>query len=226
MGPDFRGVSIMVFDRSMARSFVLGAIALLLVTSSASAQRGRGFRWLFGTSKVEIATLAEVQGDLKLSDEQKTRITEIYDQLRDDRRAMFGTGFGKASEIFQRSEALNAEAATKVEALLDDAQRKRLQEIAIQQNGPRSLHDPAVVELLELSDEQKAKLSGVRDENRTEFESAFAQHGREWRRQAGDLVEKFDERLLAVLTPEQRERFDQLAGERLEIDYSQLRGRR
>jgi Spy/CpxP family protein refolding chaperone len=216
-------------DQFDARRFsiaILTCIAVLLVAESAQAQRGRGFRWLFGTSKVEIATLAEVQSDLKLSDEQKTRITEIYDQLRDDRRAMFGTGFGKASEIFQRSEALNAEAAAKVESLLDDSQRKRLQEIAIQQNGPRSLHDPAVVASLGLSDEQKAKLSGVRDENRTEFENAFRQYGREWRRQAGDLVEKFDERLLAVLTPEQRERFDQLAGEPLDIDYSQLRGRR
>ena len=152
---------------------------------------------LSGTSKAELATLGEVQVELKLTDEQKARIAEIHDDLRDDLRAMFGTSFDKFSEIFVRWEKLNRDFAQKVDDSLDEAQRKRLQEIAIQQNGPRSLHDPAVVAALGFCDEQQTRLAAVRDENRRDFEAAFAQYGREWRRQAPDLVDKFDERLLA-----------------------------
>jgi Spy/CpxP family protein refolding chaperone len=205
----------------------LAILALLVLSSTASAQRGgRGFRWLFGASKAELATLPDVQNELKLTDEQKIRVTEIHDGLRDDRRALFGTGFGRFSEIRTKSEELNREAAKKVDELLDESQRTRLQQIFVQQNGPRSLLDPAVADSLGLSEEQKSKLAAAREENGRDFEAAFAQHGREWRQHARDLVAKGDERLLAVLTDEQRDRLETLKGEPLEIDMSQLRGPR
>ena len=204
----------------------IGGVIALTMTESVFAQRGgRGFRWMFGISKAELASLPEVQDELKLSDEQKTRITEIHDGLRDRRREMFGTGFGRFDEIWQRSDQLNRDASQTVDEVLDDSQRTRLQQIAIQQNGPRSLHDPQVVAALGLSDEQSKKLAQVRDENTQEFENAIRQFGREWRQQAGDLAAKSDERLLAVLADEQRDQFEALKGEPLEIQRWRRGGR-
>ena len=199
----------------------IAAIAIgsvLVVSTAAQAQRGgRGFRSLFGISKAELANLPEVQDELKLTDVQKTRITEVHDDLRDSRREIFRTGFGRFDEIWQRSNQLNRDASQRVDDVLDDSQRTRLQQIAIQQNGARSLYDPEVAAALELSDEQTSKLAEVREENTRELESAIREFGREWRQQVPNLAEKSDERLLAVLDGKQRDRFEAMKGEPLEI---------
>jgi hypothetical protein len=125
-------------------------------------------------------------------------------------------------------EVLNNEASQKVNELLDPAQRQRLQQIAIQQNGPRALQDPDVVAELGLSDEQKTKLAAVVAENTKAFETGFGQSSREnWRDQANALADQADVRLLGVLTDEQKTKLDELKGKPLEVDLSQFfrRGR-
>ena len=216
----------MACDRNRKWLAVLAMGAVLVYSSSASAQRGRGRgfnRFFGGVPKAQLAALDQVQTELKLTDDQKKRTAEINDQLRDDRRALWGRGFGEFSEIRTEAERLNREASEKVDGLLDDAQRKRLLEIAIQVNGPRSLNDPDVVAALELGEDQKTKLAEVRDENAKAFEDAFAEYGREWRQYADELTEKANERLLGVLTEPQRERLEAMEGAPFELDFSQFR---
>lgn len=207
--------------------WVLLAVGVVLVdSSSAAAQRGRGRgfnRFFGGVPRAQLAVLDQVQGELQMTDEQKTRTAEINDQLRDDRRSLWGRGFGEFSEIRAEAERLNREASEKVDEVLDDGQRKRLLEIFVQVNGPRSLNDPDVVEALELSEDQKTKLDEVREQNAKAFEDALAEYGRDWRQHAGDLGDKADERLLGVLTEPQRERLEAMKGAPLEIDFSQFR---
>ena len=202
------------------------AVCLVIVLAAAHpawAQRGRGFRRLFGISQAQLASLPEVQTELKMTDEQKTRVAEINDELGEDRRELWGTGFDRWSEIRGRMERLNSAASQHVDEALDPIQRKRLQEISIQQNGPRALHEPDVVAELGLSDEQQAKLATAGEENNQAFEKAFAESGREdWRQRAGELADEADKRLLGVLTKQQQARFEQLQGEEFDVDLSQL----
>ena len=152
------------FNKYLALVIVLG----LAASQTALAQRGggRGFGRLFGgVPKAQLATLEQVQTELKLTDEQKTQVADISDQLREDRRELFGSGFGQFSEIRSQMEDLNRKASAEVDGKLDDAQKQRLQEIAIQVNGPAALNDPSVVDKLSLSDEQKKKLEEVRSDN-------------------------------------------------------------
>lgn len=209
-------------------ALVVCLAVVALVVESAWAQRGRGFRRTIGVSKAQLASLPEIQSELKMSDEQKTRVAEINDQLRDGRREIFGTGFDKWNEIRGRVEQLNRDASKEVDGLLDPAQRKRLQEINIQQNGPRVLNDPDVIAELGLSDEQKAKLAVADEENTKAFEKAVEEMGREdWRQKAAELGEAADKRLLGVLTAEQKKQFEALAGEQFNVDISQIfRGHR
>jgi hypothetical protein len=110
-----------------------------------------------------------------------------------------------------------------VDEALEPPQRKRLQEISIQQNGPRALHDPDVVAELGLSDEQQAKLAAAGEENNQAFEKAFAESGRDdWRQRAGELADEADKRLLGVLTKEQQAKFEQMKGAEFDVDLSQL----
>lgn len=207
---------------------VVGLAVVAVLVEPSWAQRGRGFRRMFGVSKAQLASLPEVQNELKMNDEQKTRVAEINDELREGRREIFGTGFDKWNEIRGRVQQLNRDASKEVDDLLEPAQRKRLQEINVQQNGPRALNDPDVIAELGLSDEQKAKLAAADEENNKAFEKAVEESGRDdWRQRAGELSEEADQRLLSVLTEQQQKQFEAMEGEEFNIDLSQLfRGRR
>jgi hypothetical protein len=213
-------------NRQLATWICLAAV--LAAVHPAWAQRGRGFRRSFGISKAQIASLPEVQTELKMTDDQKKRVTEINNQLGESRRELFGTGFDHWSEIRGRVEQLNRDASKQVDELLAPEQRKRLQEISIQQNGPRALNDPDVVAELGLSDEQKTKLTKANEENTEAFEKAVEESGRDdWRQKAGQLAEEADARLLGVLNPQQQEQFQKMGGKEFNVDLSQLfRGRR
>jgi Spy/CpxP family protein refolding chaperone len=212
---------------------VVGLGLVVAMAQPAWAQRGggggRGFGRGFGggISKARLATLDEVQADLKLSDEQKTKITEISDDLRQKSRDLFGGGMGRFAEIRADLEKLNREASAEVDKALDDAQRERLQQIDIQVNGAAALNEPNVIADLKLSDEQQKQLDEARAENEKVVTEAFQNLGdmsrderREKFREIGDAA---SERLLGVLTPEQKTQFEAMKGETLEIDRSQLR---
>ena len=212
---------------------VVAVIGLGLATAmaeDASAQgRGRGFGRGFPRSKADLAAIEPVQAELKLTDEQKTQAEEIGDQLRSDRRDLFQGGFGRFSEIRGEMDELNRKASDEVMQLLDESQQKRLLGIAIQANGSTELSDPAVVEQLQLSDEQTSKLAEVESANSQTMADMFADAGQlsrdEWRSKARELRDKADEERLAVLTDEQKAQFKQMGGEPFEIDWSQFRGR-
>jgi len=217
-------------NKSLAVVIGFGMAVAIAQSASAQGGGGRGFGRLFGgVPKAQLATLDEVQTELKLNDEQKTQIADISDQLREDRRDLFGSGFGQFSEIRTQMEELNRKASAEVDGKLDDDQKKRLQEIAIQVNGPAALNDPSVVDQLSLSDEQKKKLEEVRSDNNKAVEEAMSDFGdlsREERREKfRALADTANEKLLGVLTDEQKKTFDEMKGKEIEIDPSSLFGR-
>jgi len=216
-----------VASRGIAPTVVLIVCAVLI--EPAGAQRGRGFRRLFGISSAQLASHPDVQTELQMNDEQKTRVAEVNDELRDGRRELWGTTFDNLRNVQNQMEELNRVASQKVNDLLEPAQRKRLLEITIQQNGPRSLQDPEVVRELGLSDEQKTKLAEVVAENNKAFESGFGQATREeWRERANLLADEADRRFLGILSSDQKAKLEELKGQAFEADLSQfffLRGR-
>jgi len=198
------------------------AAAVAVAVQPAWAQRGRGMGRMRGFSPATIATLDEVQAELKLSDDQKTEIATINDDLRSDMRDLFSDGGPPDMDELQK---LNQEATAKVDKALDAAQVKRLQEITIQVNGASALNDPAVREQLHFTDEQTTKYEEARDANRDAMQGMGDLSREERQAKFEELRKTADDRLLAVLTPEQKTEFDAMKGAPLEIDLSQLRGR-
>jgi hypothetical protein len=210
------------------RSLGVLFLALTFVGSTGNEASAQMRRSPFGTSRVSLATLPPVQEELKLNDEQKSLADELHDQLTEDRREVFQSGGGDWDAMRKEIEELDADATAKFNEKLEDGQKQRLTEIYVQANGPNALADAAVIETLELTDEQQEKLEDVRQANREDMFDAFQDFGNmsdDERRETMDkLREDADARLLAALTDEQRDSFAKLPGAEVEYDLAELRG--
>lgn len=214
-------------DRRWAVAVVLG----LAVSQAAWAQRGggggRGFGRLFGgVSKAQLATLDDVQTELKLTPKQITDVDKINADLREKRRDLFSGGFGGSGQIRTQMDQLNRDASAEVDKILDDAQRQRLQEIDIQVNGVAALGEPSVSEQLKLTAAQQKQLEEVRAANSKAAKDArqtFRDMSRQERRQKfREMSDAASEKLLGVLTPEQKTQFEAMKGAPIDVDTSQL----
>jgi hypothetical protein len=203
-------------------------IAGVLVDDASAQRRGRGG---FGgnVSRVDLSTLPEVQSNLMLSSEQKTKVNEIAEELRDDRRELFqDQGGGNFAALREPMNKLTAESTEKLMAALEEQQKTRLNELFVQVNGAGALADAAIAKSLSLSDAQTQQVNTiVADTLRTLRESRQEGASREERQEAREkATAERDTKLLAVLSDEQKQNFDQMKGEALDIDLSQMfRGR-
>jgi Spy/CpxP family protein refolding chaperone len=199
-----------------------------ILASDVYAQRGGGRgRRGFAVSRVQLSSLPAVQNNLMLTGEQKTKVNEIAEALSTARREAFQQGGGGdfAARLEQMNK-LNAEHTEKLVAVLDEKQRTRLDQLFVQVNGAAALTDQNVAKSLTLTDEQTQKVSDVMAESGQAMRDAFQNQASREERQK--LVEERNEKLLAVLTAEQKQSFETMKGDALEIDLSQLRigGRR
>lgn len=219
--------------RCLAAASLAALVCVAFVAESAQAQgggRGRGgFGRRFGrtTHQIELAGLPEVQAELNLTDEQKTKVADLSDEFNEERRGQgFGGGGGGAEGRAERAK-LNADYAAKLNEALDEVQQKRIQEVYVQVNGAAVLMDEPMVTALKITDEQQASLETALDDQRQAMRDAFQDMqdlSDEERTAKMDEINKArDEALLAVLTDEQKTEFEALKGEKLEIDMSQLR---
>jgi Spy/CpxP family protein refolding chaperone len=198
------------------------AAAIAVAVQPAAAQRGGGgFGRFRGFSPATIATLDEVQADLKLTDEQKTQIATINEGMRDEMRELFGGGgrpdAGEMEKITQAT-------AGKVDAALDPAQNKRLQEITLQVNGANALNDSAIQQQLHFTAEQTKQFEEARATNREAMQGMRDLPREERREKFAEIQKEADELLMAVLTPEQKTEFEAMKGTPLDVDLSSLRG--
>jgi Spy/CpxP family protein refolding chaperone len=158
---------------------------------------------------------------LKLTDEQKTQIATINEEMRDEMRELFSGG---DRPDFEEMEKISQAVAAKVDAALDPAQNKRLQEITLQVNGANALSSPAIQQQLHFTEEQTTQFEEARATNREAMQGMRDLPREERREKIAEFRKEADELLLAVLTPEQKTEFEAMKGTPLEVDLSSLRG--
>jgi Spy/CpxP family protein refolding chaperone len=203
------------------------AVATLSFTAIAQAQQGRRggrFGRLFTLPKVTLAQLEEVRDELKLTDEHQKQIEQLNDELAEGMRTAFQDAGGDWDKMRAAMNKAQAEVNEKLDKLLDPTQRKRMQEIYIQVNGAGALQDESVAQALQLTDEQKEKLEEVRDQSRDDFMNAGLRDLDDEARakKIEELTKSRDDKLVAVLTEEQRADFSEMKGDELEVDLSKL----
>lgn len=151
------------------KNLILVVAALALATAASAQQRRGGFGMMGGMAGNPAMLLGreDVQEDLKLSDDQKTKLSGIRDGMRDKmREAMQSSGvqFGpnmsdddrkKIQEVMGK---VMAGLAKESMAVLNDDQKKRIKEIDVQLNGARVLTSADYQKDLSITDDQKAKI--------------------------------------------------------------------
>jgi hypothetical protein len=203
------------------------ALALLAPAQSAHAQGG-GFavfiRLFRPYHQVALAQLPEVEKELKLTEEQKTKTLDLFDTLNEERGALFQEAAGDFDSIREDMAKLNSDIAKEYSDALDETQRKRLAEIYAQANGPAILLDDTATAALKLTDEQKEKVAQIRNDARQSWQDVDWQSlsEEEANEEVDGIIAEQDKSYAEVLTEEQKTEFEKMKGEKLEIDLKNL----
>jgi hypothetical protein len=184
-------------------------------------------------TRVQLATLPEVESDTKLTADQKALAKSLKEKLDAKRAEMFqggGGGGGGNQEARAQLTKLTSDLDTEFAAKLDDAQKKRFNGLILQVNGVGAIADEQISQALGLSADTVKKLKDVVQENnnarREAMQSAQGSSREEMMETMRKLNEKSDAALLAVLSDEEKKKVEELKGSKLEIDTAPLRPRR
>ena len=108
----------------------------------------------------------------------------------------------------------------KIDKILTESQRKRLQQIRIQDLGALVLSNAEIIEMLAISAQQKAKIDHVRETKLQEVRRAIQAGDRPSRERMAEIRKELESSMLAILTPAQLAKLDELKGK--PFDLSQL----
>jgi Spy/CpxP family protein refolding chaperone len=222
---------------------VLAAIVVVALAGSAFGQAGkpggRGFMG-FGGGMMASPSVSwgmllrseKVQKELELVDDQKAKLKEIADNFTTKvREAMPRRQEGQEltreqqearfAEMRKKMEALAEENRKAIEGVLLPHQIQRLKQLSVQLLGNRALDDKEVQDALGLTADQKEKIKQVREEQAKKGRELFTGEGsREGMREKFESLRKeTEQKLMDVLTAEQKEKFEKLKGAKFEFEF-------
>jgi serine/threonine protein kinase len=169
---------------------------------------------LQAASKLYLLGASDVHDDLGLSADQRTRVKELTARLGKRWVESFNdfsrlTPAERGRRVLEQARADEAE----VNAILTRAQQTRLRQIALQSEGPGAFRDPEVVAALRLTPAQRDGIRAIEDEAFFAMmrtigpppPGAASPEPRPKERPA-------NERILALLTEEQAQRWEEMTG--------------
>ena len=208
------------------------AVATLVVVSALSMAQGRGggMRMMGGGGGMsQLLARPDVQAEIKLTDEQKGKLDDQRQAMRDAMRQRFQNG-GGASSGTDREAMMKEfqEAAKKAEkealAVLDDKQKARLKELWIQREGNNVVTNEDIQKEIGFSEEQKGKVKSLQDASRQAMSEIFQkmQNGELDRSEMQPLMEKnqkaMSDELGKVMTADQAAKLKAMRGAEFKFD--------
>jgi Spy/CpxP family protein refolding chaperone len=185
---------------------VLAVVALAVPATWAQGRRGGGGGMLF------LLSQKSVQEELKLSDDQVKKFTDLGEKAREE--------FGKLRDLSREDRQKKAEELSKandkaIAETLKADQLKRLKQIHWQQQGARAFSDPEVATALNFTAEQKDKLKAVQEEAQKEMRALRENGGNrdEARKKSEEIRKASNDKQMAILTDEQKAKWKELLGE-------------
>ena len=201
--------------------------------SRRGADRGASRSSLIGLLRSE-----QVQKELKLTDEQLAKVREVSEALGTEMREQFAAVRAIDDREQQRAkmnelrDEFDSKAREKLRDVLSREQMMRLYQVRMQVRPVvDSLDSRFVAGRLKLTDDQKAKLAEVGKEVQAKLSELYGQMRDASEQQRSELFQKFrnirsegDEKALGVLTDEQKKAFEEMKGEKIELEMRRSRG--
>ena len=204
--------------------------ALLLTVSAVQQARAQGRMGV--RSHVELAAVTAVQKELKLGGDKEAKVQDLAkDYMEDMRSQMSAAGLGgrgnrdaspeeQQKRMQQRMEIaknLNEKYLPKLHEILDEAQRTRLHEIAIQAAGPHAFQEADVEKALELTSEQQDKIKTIAKDFHTKLHEAMTSGEAPDRTKIAELTDEWLAKDTDVLTKDQQEKFAKMKGKPFDL---------
>jgi len=198
-----------------------------------------------GNNEMPLALRKDVKADLAVTDDQKTKLTELQTKQREARRGQGGGGRGNGNggggaaagggqidreALQKRMEEQRAQTHKDLAAILNEGQMKRLGEISIQLRGNRAIADADVQKALGLSDDQKAKIKDLQDKqgeaNRAIFEKIRNQEisQDDARKSMENNNKALEAEFAKVLTADQTTKLKDMGGKPFKADPAEAQG--
>lgn len=149
----------------------------------------------------------DVQKELNLTAQQKAKIEEMQQAMRMAREEL------RSLPPDQRRQRM-AELRQKNDptSVLTETQKKRLRELELQWQGPTALMNPEIAQEVGLTQEQRTKIMGILQEQFQGMRERFQQGGSPDPQALEKAREEVEKKILEVLTPAQRQKWDQMLG--------------
>ncbi len=159
-----------------------------------------------------------VQAELKMKDDQRQAIRSLLDEIDGPLWAIRDTGADQGGEVLQQ---LTAKVSDRLPAILTAPQRRRLDQLVLQGQGPEALVLPAVAGKVGLDSEQKEQVAKIAGEARTAITALQrkldANNQKEVQKEIARLREERTKALLDLLTEPQRRQWDELLGKPFDL---------
>ena len=156
-----------------------------------------------------IAMMPEAKKELKLTKDQEKKMQEAVKELGASANAgALPSGF----DLMNPMSALDP----KIEEILDETQKKRMEEMFLWVNGGFALLDAKAATALELTDDQKAAAKALDSERRKKMMSSLGAGASGYKAIKKD-TEECGVKLLALLTPDQAKKLEELKGKQFKF---------
>lgn len=167
----------------------------------------------------QVVMRRDVQEDLALTAEQKSKIQQAISTMRSDlTKAMESRqGADGRSTMIKLAKKLDDD----INGILTKPQQKRLEELRVQMLGNRALLDPKVQQSLGITDGQRAQIGKAQEGQRKAMKEMMEEMRKSGsdRSKVGDLLKKMQADMVKaledVLTDEQKTKFATMKGKPL-----------
>ncbi len=202
----------------------------------AQAQRpgGRGMGMMGGMAGMGVLMSEAGQKELNLSEEQVTKVQDLAESTRETMREKMGSLQDLPQEERQQKmmatmREVNESTTKELKEILKPEQLKRYHEIEIQMAGVNAFNLPAVAEKLNLTADQKEKITSIESDMREEMQSFREDNQGDFQamfQKMTEVREGAKKKALALLTDDQKETWKEMTGKPFEMPAGGFGGRR
>jgi Spy/CpxP family protein refolding chaperone len=225
--------------RSKSLLAVAASLALVTILVSVAQAQQRGRRMMGRSSFIALLSREQVQKEMNLSEEQKTKVQAVTQKLMEEAREEFAAlrEIEDRSKMMAKMNELSDKLDTKLREQMRDLglereQLRRLFQIRLQVNAVAdSLSNERLAGRLELTDEQKKKLADINKDMQAKMTELFGKMSSAEQDQRGAVFQELrqlrtdtEKQALGVLTAEQKKSFEEMKGKIIELRNQRQRG--